>query len=510
MSYQSLVSWAMASMSIGTAFAWLGATSLLWYFASGAYFAFCHPLAKIPGPRLHAISQLPYLYHLVRGDWHQVLKQLHDQDGPAVRFTYNDVSFITAESFKTIYGHKNGWQKTFEKRIRRDTSIDQVDHIIDASNEDHKRMRRLLSHAFSDKALRNQEDILQFYVDKFIEKLSERARKAVVVDIVEWYNFATFDLIGDLAFGQPFGCLESGGYHPWVQMIFQSVKLFPFQEVAARLGVQRLAPLLTPGHVKRGARDQHLLSQQTAMRRLESRNTDREDFMSYFLRHNENKGGLSVPEIVGNSSILIIAGSETTATLLSGTTFQHLKNPAVHKRLVTEIRSSFNSAQEITVERVGQLQYVLAVFNEGFRMYPPVPSSLPRYQYLTGQHSRARTIFAIQRNFARNGGFMIQSMLATQGRSYSPSLWAHATELARSKFIRETSRRCHCGKRPFETDRIPHVNGLAYAEMQLILVRLLWKFDIEMMPEIRDWDKQGVYVLWEKGELKIKLTEFTK
>jgi cytochrome P450 len=90
--------------------------------------------------------------------------------------------------------------------------------------------------------------------------------------------------------------------------------------------------------------------------------------MSYFLRHNENKDGLSVPEIVGNSSILIIAGSETTATLLSGTTFQLLKNPAVYRKLVTEIRSSFTSAQEITVERVGQLQYLLAVFNEGFRM----------------------------------------------------------------------------------------------------------------------------------------------
>ncbi|KFA52988.1 hypothetical protein S40293_09914 [Stachybotrys chartarum IBT 40293] len=502
MSYQSLASWAMANMSIGTAFAWLGATSLLWYFASGAYFAFCHPLAKIPGPRLYAISQLPYLYHLVRGDWHQVLKQLHDQYGPAVRFTYNDVSFITAESFKTIYGHKNGGQKTFEKSIRRDTSIDQVDHIIDANNEDHKRMRRLLSHAFSDKALRNQEDILQFYVDKFIEKLSDRARQAVVVDIVGWYNFATFDLIGDLAFGQPFGCLESGGYHPWVQMIFQSVKLFPFQEVAARLGVQRLAPLLTPGHVKRGARDHHLLSQQTAMRRLESRNTDREDFMSYFLRHNENKDGLSVPEIVGNSSILIIAGSETTATLLSGTTFQLLKNPAVYRKLVTEIRSSFTSAQEITVERVGQLQYLLAVFNEGFRMYPPVPSSLPRVSpsggdFIDGFWIPENTVVSVPHWSAFKSAHNFRNP-----EEFHPERWLHDPEYAGDS--REVLQPFSMGPRNCIG------KNLAYAEMRLILVRLLWKFDIEMMPESRDWDKQGVYVLWEKGELKIKLTEFTK
>lgn len=27
-------------------------------------------------------------------------------------------------------------------------------------------------------------------------------------------------MIGDLAFGEPFGCLESSEYHPWVKMIF--------------------------------------------------------------------------------------------------------------------------------------------------------------------------------------------------------------------------------------------------------------------------------------------------
>lgn len=32
------------------------------------------------------------------------------------------------------------------------------------------------------------------------------------------------DVIGDLAFGEPFGCLSESNYHPWVATIFQSVK----------------------------------------------------------------------------------------------------------------------------------------------------------------------------------------------------------------------------------------------------------------------------------------------
>lgn len=42
--------------------------------------------------------------------------------------------------------------------------------------------------------------------------------------MTKWYNWTTFDVIGDLAFGEPFGCLENSSYHPWVSLVFGSVK----------------------------------------------------------------------------------------------------------------------------------------------------------------------------------------------------------------------------------------------------------------------------------------------
>jgi hypothetical protein len=42
------------------------------------------------------------------------------------------------------------------------------------------------------------------------------------VDMSQWYNFTTFDIIGDLAFGEPFDCLKDSQYHPWVEMVFVS------------------------------------------------------------------------------------------------------------------------------------------------------------------------------------------------------------------------------------------------------------------------------------------------
>jgi hypothetical protein len=40
-----------------------------------------------------------------------------------------------------------------------------------------------------------------------------------------------------------------------------------------------------------------------------------------------------------------------------------------------------------------------------------------------------------------------------------------------------------------------------------MLARLLWRFDLELMADSLEWDKQRVFVLWEKGELNVKLTE---
>lgn len=43
--------------------------------------------------------------------------------------------------------------------------------------------------------------------------------------------------------------------------------------------------------------------------------------------------------------------------------------------------------------------------------------------------------------------------------------------------------------------------------MRMILARLLWKFDLKMMPGGKKWIDQKVFVLWEKRNLDVELTE---
>ncbi|CAI6094821.1 unnamed protein product [Clonostachys chloroleuca] len=458
-----------------------------------------HPLAKVPGPKLYAISQLPYLFHLVRGDWTAVLKDFHDYYGPVVRFAPNDVSFTTDDALKKIYGHKTVESDTFEKDLRMYRQNRPVRSIITSDNEGHRRMRRLIAHAFSEKALRNQQQVLDHYIESFIRGLTERSRQGADVDIVAWYNFATFDLIGDLAFGKSFGCLENGDYHPWVRKIFDGVKFVAYGQAMARLGLKRWATVLVPPSSRKSAEQHMEFSRRTALARIDSGNTVREDFMSYILRHNDDEKGMSKLEITENSATLILAGSETTATLLSGATFLLLKNRDKYEMLTKEIRSAFESAEDITLGKVNQLEYLLAVLNESLRMYPPVPAGLPRLapaagEFIEGYWIPANTSVSVPHWSAyRSAGNFREPDSFIPERWLNDPLYASDVKSILQPFS-YGPRNC-IGK------------NLAYAEMRLILTHLLWKFDLELDPGCNSWNIQKVYILWEKSSLKVKLTE---
>lgn len=86
-------------------------------------------------------------------------------------------------------------------------------------------------------------------------------------------------------------------------------------------------------------------------------------------------------EVISNMRILLTAGSETTATLLSGATYHLLQNPAVLQRVQLEIRRAFKSEEDITVRSVSKpdlLPYLEAVLQESLRCYPSIPAILPR------------------------------------------------------------------------------------------------------------------------------------
>ena len=99
---------------------------------------------------------------------------------------------------------------------------------------------------------------------------------------------------------------------------------------------------------------------------------------------------MSQNEIISTFGLLLLAGSETTATLLSAVTYYLLTNQQVMRKLVAEIRDTFKMEKDITMVSVNQLTYEIAVLEEAMRLQPPVPSGsiriTPKEGALVGGH----------------------------------------------------------------------------------------------------------------------------
>lgn len=136
------------------------------------------------------------------------MQELHSQYGDVVRVAPTELSFICGETaWPDIYGFRTGKYKDTGAYLKDRTwfpkPLNGVYSIITSVEADHSRVRRNLSHAFSDKALRAQEPLIMSYVDLLIHKLSSFAEKGGEADIMRWYNYTTFDIIADLSFGEP-------------------------------------------------------------------------------------------------------------------------------------------------------------------------------------------------------------------------------------------------------------------------------------------------------------------
>lgn len=244
--------------------------------------------------------------------------------------------------------------------------------------------------------------------------------------------------------------------------------------------------------------------------------------MTEVLKHNGEKGvELNSKELSSNAGVMIIAGSETTATLLSGATYLVLKTPEVLQKLKDEVRGKWKKYDDITIEQVNNTPYLVAVLQEALRFFPPVPAGFGRYvekggAFVSGWYVPEGTTLAVsqyavahsQRNFKDPDMFVPERWMgdlryaddnraAVQPFSFGP-------------------RNC-IGKVGILLNESDHyalltsLQNLAYAEMRLIFAKIIWTFDIELDAKSKDWMKEcKVMTLWDKPELAVHLKEVVR
>ena len=306
--------------------------------------------------------------------WLKDLHQCYSSD--VVRISPDELSFISSSAWKDLCGDRQG-HPSFPKDLGIYVG---TESILTANDADHSRMIRVLSHAFSDKALKEQEAFIRVHVENLINGLKKQIEgpSKGKVDLSDWYHWTTFDVIADLAFGESFNCVRDANYHPWVAMLMHYLNSGVYLSVTLRFPpLQRLLRLFISNKALQARADHHRMAAEKVERRLETATT-RHDFLSYILAHNNEKRSMTREEIHNNAALFISAGSETTAASLNGATWSLLLNRDCLTRLNEEIRAVFRTRDEINLQKIGDLEYLRAVVTESFRIYPSALAGQPR------------------------------------------------------------------------------------------------------------------------------------
>ncbi|KAF3010116.1 hypothetical protein E8E14_001133 [Neopestalotiopsis sp. 37M] len=435
---------------------------------------------------------------MLNGNLPADVKSLHDRYGAIVRIAPNEISFIASPAWKDIYGRKE-FIRPQEMRSRLPGK--NADGMCSADAADHTRFRKIFNPAFSEASVSRYESTVQSYVDKLIKGLLNVSKsESQQTNVVDWFNFTTFDVISDLGWGTSLGCLDNNEYHPYLMVIGQfKANLF---ESAAKYYplIHWILTLATPKSALEALELVTSTAEKYVRDRLE-KGSGQDDVLNYAIKARElSPGAISVEELEANSSNLIIAGSEPTTTALVGTLNCLLQHPEKLAKLVDEIRTAFPKYTDITVHSTKSLPYLTAVLNEGMRMCPPVPDNL--------------------RRVVTEPGATIAGHLVPGGTVVSMPCWATFQSTANfsrpDKFWPE---RWLMKETPEGEDRAafqPFSYGpgnclgqnLAWMEMRLIFTKILWNFDIEVPEQCSpvDWASQKIWWSWDKRPLQVKFS----
>ena len=339
-----------------------------------------HPLSRYPGPRLWAAFRLPYCLSLWRGTLVHNIFAIHQEHGEVVRVAPNEISIARGDGWNDIYCRRPGHQPFPKNPVWWSELPGRTPSILSTSNPaDHRRMRAVLNTCFTPSALQAQEPIIISHIDNLVDQLRKRCLskqdKKSTIDIVDWASFTFFDIIGDLGFAESFHCLDNNALHAWVEEVFS------YSKVGALVAALRHYTFIfnalmrcLPARTLKASQANYQWGVEKTHRRL-GLNVQREDFIKRILQHSD-KGNLrmSTPELENNMNVLVVAGSETTATAISGTVNYLLKTPLALQRLISDLRSAYGNSDHMTFENLRGIPYLAAVVEEGLRLCPPVPS----------------------------------------------------------------------------------------------------------------------------------------
>ncbi|KAL7940118.1 benzoate 4-monooxygenase cytochrome P450 [Trichoderma barbatum] len=350
-----------------------------------------HPLARIPGPKIAAITQLYqtfYSYYNNQSRFYQKVESLHAKYGPVVRITPDEVSLSDPENYSTIYhvGTKYGKPDAYYHVFQAPGSF-----FTAADNREHSIRRAPVNPFFSRKGVLALEPVVQEKAKILLAKLRKELDQASktpggFVELHDLFSAISIDVASDYSFDDCYNTLEAEGYgRNFSDMVLGLLTSFWFfmqfdvlETVALSLPTwisSALSPALKDyNKLVEGVRQniKNVKTQTVSQREKPQRRSIFHELLSA----DPNR---TVDDMTDIALSIVVAAAAATGNTLGILSYNVISNPFVYQRLRAELLEAYpEENQEMTWMALEKLPYLAAVIKESLRLSYGVIGRLPR------------------------------------------------------------------------------------------------------------------------------------
>ncbi|KAH7311626.1 putative benzoate 4-monooxygenase cytochrome P450 [Stachybotrys elegans] len=455
-------------------------------------------LRGLPAPFPAQFTSLWLFSVCRRGQRFAIVHDVHVRLGKVVRLQPNHVSIADDSAIQEIYGHGNG----FLKADFYDAFVSIRRGLFNTRDRaEHTRKRKLVSHTFAARSITQFEPFIHHNLELFVQRLDELIRESATgtaarLDCLPWFNFLAFDIIGDLAFGAPFGMLRNAADIAEVRASPDSPPIYASAieilnrrgDVSATLGImpwlKPYARYLPDPFFSRGLHAVQNLAG-IAIARVKSRlenppPEERKDLLARLMEGRDEKGDpLGQEELTAEALTQLIAGSDTTSNSSCALLYHAVRTPGVMAKLQAELDAAIPADVAIpSYAHVRDLPYLANVINEALRHHSTSGIGLPRQIpadspgiTILGRYYPPGTVLSVPTYTIHHD----KDIWGPDADEFRPERWENATPRQKNAFL------------PFSYGPRACV-GRNVAEMEMKLIAATWarRYSVELLQQVME------------------------
>ncbi|KAI0887576.1 cytochrome P450 [Annulohypoxylon maeteangense] len=430
------------------------------------YRLFFHRISHFPGPKLAAVTKLWHVWKIRKSTNYIFLQELHKR---ALRLGPNELTIIGASAYSLL----DGWGNTTTRDIWYDLLQPRFSAVFCRDKDMHKKGRKAWVQSMTGKSL----DAFLPRIAALAQSLSEciasyDTQPIDVDDVMSWFSF---DIMGDILFGEDFNLLKSKTWEPAIKHRDGALALLgPLSDAT---WIAHLAFLLVPfyGRVKDWDLMVSFCEDRIKARIHRGENKEKPDMSGYFLEeHQKLSDSMSLKDrdlyLAGTMVTAVVAGSDTTRAALIASFWFLAKYPEHANKIRDETRGVY----ERDFAKLASLPHLNAFIDETLRLIPP--AGMTGTARITGEQGMTfENVYIPPFTKVTAPRYIIMRMESAFPRpdEFIPERWYSQPELIRDKRAFAPfsfgARQC-TGKM------------LAYVELRHIVTLLLRRYDIEFAP----------------------------